>query len=79
MQLVLRKTDLLIAMEPWQTEYLGNTLLREHPRTLLGLWTRPALPYIHDPYGTCPDYFDKCFEYIEKSVHEIAKKMTFMR
>ena len=65
--------DLLIAMEPWQAEYL----LRDFPVqecSLLGLWGRPVKPHIHDPYGSSQEYFQNCFEYIENSIYEIAKK-----
>jgi protein-tyrosine phosphatase len=74
-RIALRKSDLLIAMEPWQTAYFRNTRLSDQPRTLLGLWAKPIHPFIQDPYGTCPEYFDNCFEYIERSVNEIAKKI----
>lgn len=73
--LQLRDTDLLVAMEPWQTEFLRENLLSEHSRTLLGIWTRPVFPFIQDPFGYSPVYFDKCFERIEDSVYEITKKV----
>lgn len=75
MYLVLRKTDLLVAMEPWQAEYIGQELVRPHAYTLLGLWSRPVLPHIQDPHGAPPAYFDRCFSYIENSVHEIVEKI----
>ena len=71
----LQKTDLLIVMEPWQAEYLQNTLIRKHQCTLLGLWGRPAKPHIQDPYGSTANYFDICFEYIEDCIHEIADRI----
>ncbi len=73
--LVLKKTDLLIAMEPWQAEFLQKGLTRQHYRTLLGLWAKPVFPYIQDPYGASPAYFEKCFRYIQKSVHELVEKI----
>jgi protein-tyrosine phosphatase len=75
MYIVLKKTDLLISMEPWQGGFLENHLERKHHVTLLGLWSEPVLPHIQDPYGSSPYYFDKCFGYIEKSVHELSKKI----
>lgn len=72
---VLRKTDLLIAMEPGQAEFLKKNLSRKHFCTLLGLWTKPVLPYIQDPYGLSPEYFEQCFTYIHDSVNELAKKV----
>ena len=74
MYLVLRKTDLLVAMEPWQADYLNRNLKRSHYITLLGLWAFPLRPHVQDPYGLSAIYFNNCFEYIEKSVYEIEKK-----
>ena len=73
--IVLKKTDLLIAMEPWQCGFLNNDLFIGHHCTLLGIWVRPALPHIQDPYGTPLDYFKKCFTIIEKSVYELSTKI----
>lgn len=75
MYLILKKTDLLIAMEPWQVKFLQKNLSRKHSCTLLGLWTQPALPHIHDPYGSSPEYFEQCFTYIQHSVNELSKKI----
>jgi protein-tyrosine phosphatase len=75
MYLILKKTDLLVAMEPQQAEYLQKNLRRNHACTLLGLWSQPALPHIQDPYGSSPEYFKKCFTYIQTSVNELASKI----
>jgi len=72
---VFRKTDLLVAMEPWQAESLNRILKASHYITLQGLWLPPLRPHLQDPYGHSAAYFDNCFEYIEKSVYEIAKKI----
>ncbi len=80
MQLLpLKKTDLLIAMEPWQAEYLVDNLPMGCKCTLLGLWGVPAIPHVHDPYGSSEIYFDNCFNYIEKTVYEIASKVSDKR
>lgn len=73
---LLKKTDLLIAMEPWQAKLVAQNLSRRSYATLLGLWGKPARPYISDPYNRSPEYFEKCFNYIEKSVHAIAAKLS---
>lgn len=75
MYVVLRKTDLLVAMEPWQAVFLQKNLTRKHYCTLLGLWANPVLPHIQDPYGTSMAYFERCFGYIQESVNELAKKI----
>lgn len=75
MSVILRETDLLMAMEPWQASYLDKNLKTRHYITLLGLWSFPSRPHIVDPYGLSQTYFNNCFEYIENSVHEVTKKI----
>jgi len=75
MYLVLRKTDLIIVMEPWQAEFINLQITRKHFYTLLGLWHKPVLPHIQDPYGKSSNYFAKCFSTIEKSVNEVVTKI----
>ena len=79
MYMVIQKTDLVIAMEPWQAEYIGRQLVRPHSYTLLGLWSRPVFPHIQDPYGSPPAYFQRCFSYIENSVNGIVKQIEKSR
>ena len=67
------KTDLLIAMEPGQLEKLHSLYDDRYQCTLLGLWLKPALPYLHDPYGSSPAYFQKCFVSIESAVKMIIR------
>jgi len=73
---ILKKTDLLISMEPWQHDFVEKYLGRKHNSTLLGLWSNPHLPYIHDPYGCSSEYFDQCFNFIEKAVINMIKKIN---
>ena len=73
--LALKKGDLLIAMEPWQAEYLKQKLVKGSGCTLLGLWGAPIYPYIHDPFGSSSAYFNNCFKYIEKAVYEITRQI----
>jgi protein-tyrosine phosphatase len=72
----LRDSDLFVAMEPWQLEYLSRKFGEKYRCSLLGLWGRPVKPYIEDPYGASSVYFNNCFNYIEKSVHEVARKIS---
>lgn len=72
---ILKKNDLLIAMEPWQAELLMTNLARHHHITLLGMWGNPIKPYIPDPFHSSAAYFERCFNYIERSVHAIANKI----
>ena len=77
--LIFSKHDLFVAMEPWQAAYLKAHFQDVNQCTLLGLWGRPVRPYVHDPYDATAEYFDNCFVYIEKSVHEIAHKIKTQR
>ena len=70
-----KEHDLLVVMEPWQAEYLKKERQTISQCTLLGLWARPVRPYIHDPYNSSSEYFENCFEYLEKSVNDITSKI----
>lgn len=75
MYLVLKKTDLLVVMEPWQADLVLSNLANKHHTSMLGLSGRPVYPHITDPYGRSPEYFRNCFNYIEKSVNGLSKKI----
>jgi len=74
--LTFRDSDLFVAMEPWQLEYIDWEFGEKYRCSLLGLWGRPVSPHIQDPYGTSSVYFNHCFNYIENSVHEVASKIN---
>lgn len=64
-----RAGDLLIAMETRQLRRLaGDGRLSGLPRTLLGLYTRPAVPHLHDPYSLSDAYMDRCLARIETAI-----------
>ena len=68
--------DLFVVMEPCQLKQLQEVLVGRHSLTLLGLWSWPITPYIHDPYSNDEWYFDTCFSYIQDSVRGLANKMS---
>lgn len=70
-----RNSDLLLAMEPWQAELIHHNLAMKHYTTLLGMWGKPAQPYIYDPYMRSESYFKNCFTYIEKTVNAVTAKI----
>lgn len=73
--LTFKENDLIIAMEPMQAGIVEGELENVTEYTLLGLWGNPRYPFIQDPYGATSAYYEKCFDYIEKSVNEIANKI----
>lgn len=66
------KSDLLVAMEPWQLLRLMSIYGDKYQYTLIGLWGMPVKPYIHDPYGCSDEYFYSCFRYIFKTLKSIS-------
>lgn len=72
---VYTKHDLLLSMEPWQDAFLDRHLFGTYQHSLLGLWTNPIRPYIHDPYGLAPEYFESCFKYIEHAINAVITKI----
>jgi protein-tyrosine phosphatase len=64
-----REGDLLLAMETRQLRYIARTPHLWHlPRTLLGLYTRPATPHLHDPYMRSDAYMERCMARIETAI-----------
>jgi len=67
--------DLLIVMEPRQ----ARAMLRYQPTvpcqlSLLGLWSRPPRPHIHDPHRLSEAYWEQCFDVIDSAVRDIAER-----
>lgn len=61
--------DLLLAMEVRQLHRLAaDPRLNHVPRLLLGRWTRPMLPHLHDPYKLDDRYMATCLRRIEQAV-----------
>ena len=73
--ITLNGSDLILAMEPWHIEFMRKSQGEDIKYSLLGLWANPNKPYIPDPYGHSPNYFDHCFKFIEHSVHAISEKL----
>jgi protein-tyrosine phosphatase len=67
--------DLLIGMEPSH----GTALAQRCPGakvTLIGLWSIPKRPHLHDPFYTlADDYFDTCYGVIDSALATIQERM----
>jgi protein-tyrosine phosphatase len=65
--------DLLTAMEPWHIAVLRSRSMPAGIQvTLLGLWCSPRRPHLEDPYGLSDEYFQTCFETIDKALETMS-------
>ncbi len=70
-------SDLVILFEPVQlVEARRRIGARAIHLTLLGLWSQPRLPYLHDPYGLSDRYFERCYAVIDSGVRTIVQQMS---
>jgi protein-tyrosine phosphatase len=66
--------DFLLAMEVRQLARLAeNEKLRHLPRALLGRWSTPARPHLHDPFGLDAAYMITCLRSIETAVAALVR------
>lgn len=63
--------DLLLAMEVRQLKQLArNPKTAPLPRLLLGSFA--GTPHLHDPFTLSPEYYESCFDRIERAVDQLA-------
>jgi protein-tyrosine phosphatase len=66
--------DLLLAMEVRHLHKMArNERIAAVPRSLLGLWVRPAMPHLHDPYELHPAYMENCLRRIETAIPALVR------
>lgn len=81
----LKTGDLLVVMEPRQARRISGLLppaglpRGSYQLTLLGLWSRPPRPHIHDPHRLSEAYWERCFDVIDSAVETIADRMLANR
>ena len=68
--------DLIVAMELRHIALLHRLPIdpQRQQVTLLGLWSDPKRPHIHDPFGLDRSYFDSCFSVIDSAVATLAAR-----
>lgn len=71
----MRAGDLLLAMEPHQAFTLAARADPGVQVTLLGLWSRPPRPHLHDPFSLGDAYFRTCFRVIDGAVANILSHL----
>jgi len=70
----LRPGDLFVAMEPWQADALAG--MGKVQVTLLGLWSTPSRPHLHDPHRLSRRYFRTCFRLIDSGVEALLARVA---
>jgi len=73
--------DLFLVMEVRQAHEVRRRL---GPRddvqvALLGMWCKPPMPHLHDPYKLGDDYFDTCFVRVREAVANLAADLPNAR
>ena len=65
----LKRSDCLVAMESWQIDELAPTVEAIGcQKTILGIWRRPPVLRIPDPYGKNSVEFALCFDLIDSAI-----------
>ena len=67
--------DLLIGMEPIHVAKIQALFGDQVSVTLAGLWLDKPIAYLHDPYNTCPNFFNSCSSLVERSAEILATKI----
>lgn len=70
------KDDLIIVFEPGHLPRICRRTGRWTHVSLLGAWSHPVRPHIHDPYGRSDRYFQECFSVIDTGVAMLAGQMA---
>jgi protein-tyrosine phosphatase len=74
--LSIRRSDLLIAMEPAQAQALeAHVHACGAQITLLGLWAGDIMPSISDPYGHDDAIFEQCFDTIDTAIRALGTRI----
>jgi protein-tyrosine phosphatase len=74
---LIEQDDLVIVFEPLQLHAVRQRC--SHGKlavTLLGIWSQPVRPYVHDPYGRSDRYFHECFGLIDRNVAALAQRLN---
>jgi protein-tyrosine phosphatase len=73
--------DLFLVMEVRQAHELRRRLgnRSDVQVCLLGMWCKPAMPHLHDPFTLSDAYFDTCFRRVEQAVTRLAAALPAVR
>jgi len=69
-----RDGDLLLVMEVRQARHLLSLLSSKNIQVaLLGYWSSPRRPHIHDPMPLSLEYFEHCYGIIDSAVRNLSE------
>lgn len=72
----IRPGDLFVVMEDRHIKILARYIVdKEVQVCLMGLWNRPRLALIYDPFGQSQSYFKTCFSRIQKAVVNMLEQL----
>lgn len=73
--------DLYLVMEVRQAHELRRRLgARDDVQVcLLGMWHKPVMPHLHDPFTLSDGYFDTSFRRVEQAVHNLAAALPHLQ
>lgn len=72
----LQSTDLIVVFESRQyVEVRRRSGDHGLSVTLLGIWSKPCVPDIQDPYGRSDDSFQRCYAVIDAHVLEVVRRV----
>ena len=73
--------DLFLVMEVRQAHEMRRRLgNRDDVQVcLLGMWCKPVMPHLHDPYTLGDRYFDRCFERVRQAVRNLNAELPNAR
>ena len=75
----LRDRDLIVAMEARHIVPLRRLCAGYKVQiVLLGLWCRPRLALLYDPYGMSKEYFATCFDRISRAVLRLREEKGYI-
>lgn len=72
--------DLLLAMETRHMRRMGGDVrVADVPRELLGAYTVPTVPHVHDPYQLGTAYMELCLKRIATAIPVLAARFPLTR
>ena len=73
--------DLFLVMEVRQAHEVRRRLgSRDDVQVcLLGMWCKPVMPHLHDPFTLGDRYFDRCFERVRQAIRHLDADLPHAR